>query len=379
MPFLKVGYLAALALFAAAPAVAQTVRDPADTLSMHLRTLAANPRDYAALLGAGQSALEVGDPNAALGFFARAEEIAPRDGRAKAGIGSALVMMERPDDALRLFGEAVSLGTPEELVARDRGLAYDLRGDNRRAQKDYALALKRGPDDEATRRYALSLGISGDRAQALTLLDPLLRKKDQGAWRARAFVMAMTGDVNGADSIARAVMPANMAGTMTPFLKRLASLNAADRAHAVNFGTMPSTGQSFAAVALGDPYKPAGTQTASVGDTLIPAGEPLGPRASDATPARVVEPLSRAPRRRPGQPVETASTTPAPGFTVPLAQPAMARTGALSSGPLPTARVGERIGTRVGPVDPARLPPEARGQGAAIASVTRGDLPPPSG
>ena len=79
-----------------------TAPDPLNTLSGHLRTLAANPRNLFALLGAGQAALDVGDPNAALGFFARADEIDPRSGKAKAGLASALVMLEKPDDALRL-------------------------------------------------------------------------------------------------------------------------------------------------------------------------------------------------------------------------------------------------------------------------------------
>jgi hypothetical protein len=78
----------------AAPATAQMIQpipgsianDPIDTLSMHLRTLAANPRNLSALLGAGQAAIDVGDPNAALGFFARADEIDPRSGKAKAGL-----------------------------------------------------------------------------------------------------------------------------------------------------------------------------------------------------------------------------------------------------------------------------------------------------
>ena len=127
-------------------------------------------------------------------------------------------MLERADDAMPLFAQAVVLGVPEVDIARDRGLAYDLQGETRRAQRDYALALRRRSDDETLRRYALSLGISGDRAQALNLLDPLLRKKDQSAWRARAFILAMTGDVGGANSIAREVMPPDLAATMSPFL-----------------------------------------------------------------------------------------------------------------------------------------------------------------
>ncbi len=211
---------------------------PVSELSAHLRTLARYPRDLNALIGAGQSALTVGDATAALSFFGRANEVAPNDGRVRAGLGSTLLLMERPDDALRLFGEAIALGVPPATIAVDRGLAYDLRGDQPSAQRDYRLALQYGQSDELVRRYALSLGISGQKNEALTRLDPLLRKQDQAAWRGRTFVLAMNGDLRGANSITRAIMP-QQADAMGPFLKRLASLTPAQRALAVTYGTMP--------------------------------------------------------------------------------------------------------------------------------------------
>lgn len=364
--------LALLAVFGgAAPLVAQPVQtvqstpdpdDPVERLGRFIRILAVLPRDLNALLGAGQAALDVGDPNAALGFFARAEAVSPANGAVKAGLGSSLVMIERPDDALRLFAEASSLGVPDAVLARDRGLAYDLRGDTKRAQHDYALALTRERDDELVRRYALSLGISGDRAGAMTMLEPLLRKQDQGAWRARAFIMAMTGDVSGANGVARQLMVPAMADAMSPLLARLATLNPAERAHAVNFGTVPSDGTRLA-VQTGDPYLSGiapvpGTQTAArdYGSGLIPAGEPLGPRPEDVQSVRVAQSDSLEARRRPG--TRAAS----PGFTT------------------PPATVGQPISTaRVGPVDPARLPPAARGEAVTVTGVVKGALPPPGG
>ncbi len=211
---------------------------PTDPLADHLRTLARNPHDLEALIGAGQSALSIGDATAALSFFGRANSVSPSDGRVKAGLGSALLLLERPDDALRLFGEAVALGIPQSKIAIDRGLAYDLRGDQASAQRDYKLALRDGDGDELLRRYALSLGIAGQKNEALNLIDPLLRKQDQAAWRDRTFILAMNGDVKGANGITRTIMP-QQADAMAPFLKRLASFTAAQRARAVTYGTMP--------------------------------------------------------------------------------------------------------------------------------------------
>jgi hypothetical protein len=131
----------------------------------------------------------------------------------------------------------------------------------------------------------------------------------------------MTGDVPGANGIARQVMPTNLAATMSPFLARLPQLNAADRAHAVDFGTMPSAGTNMASVELGDPFHAigggaSGGTSGGASDQLIPTGTPLG--RTDA-PAVQAVPLSRDPRRRPGREVVTmqgAAPVPAKPATV---------------------------------------------------------------
>ena len=331
--------------------------DPADRLAANLKLLSQNPKNVSALIDAGRSAIAVSDYAAALSFLARAEELAPSNGRVKAAIGSALVMVERPVDALRLFAEAAALGAPEAEMVGDRGLAYDLLGDNRRAQRDYQIALRIKADDEVTRRLALSLGISGDRDQALRMLDPLLRQQDPTGWRARAFVLAMNGDVRGAESVASTVMPAGMGDTMRPFLRKLAMLSAADRAYAVNFGTMPSDSTRFASVDS---------------SRLIPAPELAPSAAADqSAKQRKGEGASKAPRRRPGKddakiapskPVQVADASQVgPGFSDIFLKSAVPQTTKTDTPkPIETGRLDQRVGTRIGPVDPERLPPEVR-------------------
>ena len=248
--------LAALLLLPAFPALAVPdvplvyngpvdLSDPAEQLSRYLRDLAERPRDLVALTGAGRAALALGDASAALGFFARADDVSPRNGRVKAGLGAALVQMEQPREALKLFAEAVSLGVPEADIASDRGLARDLRGDSHRAQADYALALRSRPDPETTRRLALSMAISGDRAGALATLDPLIQRGDKAAGRARAFVLALTGDAPGAERVALAAMPAPQVSALAPFLLRLPALKAGQKAAAVNLGHFPASGRRY--------------------------------------------------------------------------------------------------------------------------------------
>lgn len=230
--------------------------DPAQALSENLKALARDPYNVDALIQAGFGALAVGDPNAAFGFFARAEELSPSNGRAKAGLGSALAMMEKPRDALRAFDEAIALGLPETVILADRGLAHDLSGDARKAQKDYLAALKSTPSDELTRRLALSLGISGEKEAALARLDPLIRKNDQAAWRARAFILAMNGDGPGAEKIVRMVAPPGTSSSMVSFMQRLADLAPAARASAVHFGTLPSSRTGLVVASRVDEFRP---------------------------------------------------------------------------------------------------------------------------
>ena len=262
----------ALAIGLAFPLAAQTMAPStsglppagsAQTLSDNLKALARDPYNVDALLEAGSGALAVGDPNAAFGFFARAEELSPSNARAKAGLGSALTMMEKPREALRAFEEATALGMTEAGIVEDRGLAFDLMGDARKAQKDYLAAFKASPSDELTRRFALSLGISGDKDAALARLDPLIRMNDQAAWRARAFILAMNGDVPGAEKIVRMVAPAGTSASMVSFMQRLADLGPAARARAVHFGTLPASGTGFAQAMEADTFRPVDSSAAA--------------------------------------------------------------------------------------------------------------------
>lgn len=306
-----------LLLSAATPALAQypdgavvqhlpQSDDPAELLAQALRTLATEPNNLAALTAAGRNALILGDPNAAVGFFGKAQEIAPKDGRVKAGLGSALVQLEKPQDALRLFAQASRLGVPDAEFAEDRGLAYDLTGDQARAQADYRTVLAAHPDDDtARRRLALSQGISGQKAAAIATLDPLIRKRDIAGWRAQTFVLAMDGDAKGANDITRIMLP-QQATMLQPFLVRLATLSPADKARAVHFGEMPASGR---------PYTPTQVASISTPATYAPSRQPA-PRSDLATPTATIErpvpaPATTTPAAVPApKPTQVAATTP---------------------------------------------------------------------
>ena len=212
-------------------------------LNSALTRLAANPRDISALLDAGNAALSLGDTDAALGFFGRADQLSPGDPRVKAALASALVKNEDPFAAIPLFEAAERAGARDGTLAGDRGLAYDLVGDNLSAQRYYRQALAAAPSDEVTRRLALSQAIAGDRKGSEATLSAQLRRNDPGAWRTRAFTLAILGDTEEAVKIANGTMPRDLSEAMIPYLRYMGRLTPAQQAAAANFGHFPRAAQ----------------------------------------------------------------------------------------------------------------------------------------
>nr|WP_255454999.1 SPOR domain-containing protein [Parasphingopyxis sp. CP4] len=305
-------------------------------LGRYLTMLADNPNNVEALTGAGRTALDLDDADAALGFFVRANELSPRNGRVKAGLGGALVRLERPLEAMQQFREAERLGARLIDYAADRGFAYDLLGQPSLAQSDYRLAMERGATPMLRKRLAISLAISGDQAGALQVLDPLLRDQDMTAWRTRAFVIGLTGDVRDAVEAASVSMPRRELAILTPYLGRLPELSDAGKAQAVHFGNFPTSGDG-PRYALSDFPDLAAAGTPGAG--LVPQGAALGQpseaqqrretrreqrrRERREAVARRVAARDNQTRRRPGRsaPVEVAQA-PAPPPPPPPPPPA---------------------------------------------------------
>ncbi|WP_183954651.1 SPOR domain-containing protein [Sphingobium fontiphilum] len=222
----------------------------AQDLNGHLARLAANPRDVNALIGAGEAALALDDPQAAAGFFARADAIESGNGRIKAGQGRVMLAMQNPAQALTLFDQASRIGYNAANFAPYRALARDLTGDQAGAQEDYRTALKATPDDpELIRRYAASLGISGQVDAAEQVLKPLLYKSDRAAWRYRAFILAMNNRQDDARKIAEQTLPAQLATGLVPYLQKMPYLTGAQKAAAVHLGHFPARiGTQIAAI-----------------------------------------------------------------------------------------------------------------------------------
>jgi Flp pilus assembly protein TadD len=218
---------------------------PSDALARNMKELGTNPRSFDALIGAGRAALALGDTQAAAGFFGRADEIWPDSPLAQAGMGAALAQEGDGRGALQYFSRATQRGASQSMIGADRGLAYDLVGQHSQAQADYRAALSGQDGDEARRRLALSLAITGKKADALAMLSPLMARGDAAGARCRAFVLALTGDSSGAKNAIEAAMPGSSAN-MAYFFRKLPELRSDQKAAAVNLGIFPDSGTQVA-------------------------------------------------------------------------------------------------------------------------------------
>ncbi len=293
------GFGGLLAVPVAAQAVSQPVvqalPSPAIAdLQAALRRLARDTRDLDALIDAGTASLQLNDIDAAIGFFGRAEDLSPGNPRIKVGLAGAFLRSDRPLEALRLFSEAETAGASTAALAGDRGLAYDLVGDNASAQAQYRRALSSGGDAEMQRRLALSQAISGDREGFEQTLLPMLNSRDFGAYRVRAFGLAILGHEEEAVAIAEAVMPGPLSDRIVPYLRYMPRLTRAQQAAAGNLGIFPRAAQigrddpriaQYSANAAASPPMAVQTfpQAVASGSRLTPSGPPLGGSAGQAT------------------------------------------------------------------------------------------------
>lgn len=359
---LSVAPFAVLAQGYAQPVVQPLPSPAALRLSEALRRLGQDPRSLPALIEAGQASIGLDDVDAAAGFFARAAAIAPGDGAVKAGLAVVASRQGRPVEALALFAEAEAAGEPMRMHAAERGLAYDLVGDNARAQHEYSISLSLAPDPEVVRRLAMSQAIAGDqRSSEMTLL-PLLQHRDLAAYRTRAFALAVLGKSDEAVSIAETMLPARVSSRLAPYLRYMPRLTRAQQAAAAFLGVFPRAaeiGRDDPAIAAYSGPQAAIPPQQAAGSRLIPSGTALG--GGDAAEGGV-------PRRPPA--VEAPAAPPATPPAVVVPEPALAVEPA--AGP-PEPQLAE---SRPAPVVVATMPADTAGE-PPRPSISLDEPPPP--
>jgi hypothetical protein len=235
-------------------------------------------------------------------------------------MGAVQVVNGNGKGAMPYFTRAQQLGASATTLGCDRGLAYDLMGQQAKAQADYRVALSGADSDEARRRLALSLAISGDKAGAIAALAPLSAKGDATTSRVRAFVLALTGDSRSAMTAIDAAMPGSWS-SVAPFLAKLPSLPAGEKAAAVNLGIFPDANQApayaYAAPVPTAPSTVAMSETASTDrlsgiDALL--RQQSAPQKSATAPGWQQPALQSEPQRP--QPIQVAYAPPPRPATV---------------------------------------------------------------
>lgn len=372
-----IGLLASCALLCA-PALAQdmvsqpvvqSTANPADPeelaraasqrqLTEALGFIAADGSNWYALSQAGRAALALGDARAAVGFLARAEALSPRDPVIKAALGAAMVQLEDPQQAMRYFEAAIAAGGLDRAYLGDRGLAFDLLGDQRRAQADYAVAAVSHSSAELTRRHAISLGISGQPDEAIRMLAPLLRAQDRAAWRSRAMIVAMNGRPDEARQIARTTMPPQLAEALDPYFALMDRLTPDQLAAASHFGRFPT----YDAL-RGQPSRANAARVAAANTT---APEPVNSRNRDRFSRSRDRDRNRGNSNRNGRRAPTASPAPTPVRVAVVPRRVEPSVPAANSAPPPSVAP---------PAAPIVRPPV---QQVAAAPMPTSSVPPPA-
>ncbi len=255
-------------------------------LNAALRRISQSPQDVDALLDAGEASLVLDDIGAAEGFFQRAEALAPGNPRVLLGLARAAVRARDPLKAIGLFDSAEEAGAKMASVALDRGLAYDLVGDNVSAQNEYRSGLALAEDDELRRRLSLSLAIAGDKAGFQNTLNPLVAKGDSASYRTRAFGLAILGEEDEAVEIAAAVMAREMSARIEPYLRYMKRLTPAQQAAAGNLGVFPRAAQIGRDTPQVAQYREQNGLIRTADASLAPQGEPLGQRVDTTSQRR---------------------------------------------------------------------------------------------
>ncbi|MDP3905763.1 SPOR domain-containing protein [Novosphingobium sp.] len=341
---------------AAIPSISQPVVQavPGSTgmkLNEVLYRLSRNPTDVPTLIEAGKISMQLGDPAAAVGFYQRAARLAPANPNVQAGLAGAVALNDDPVTAIDLFNRAEQAGPIDPALLAPRGLAYDLVGDNQTAQRYYQQALSVGDDDETVRRLAISQAIGGDRRAMELTLTPLLQKQDKGAWRSRAFALAILGQGAEAESIVRSTMPAQLAEPMSAYLRYMPRLTAAQQAAAANLGHFPRA----ADIGREDPrfaqfQRPRVAPPAAAAPVLAAAARP-GDRTSTRASRRSRDAEARAA-------AAAAVPKPAPAVRVAAAAPRSTIASTAAAAP-PVAPQASRQTTATPTVTTAPPPPVA--------------------
>ena len=287
-------------------------------LALHVATfvLENHPRDLQALIAKGDALYALHDMPGAAEAYRAALAVDPASSGAGLGLGRA-VIRSHPDIAEAAF-LGVTAHDPGNLAAwNDIGIARDLQGRHDDAQLAYRRALAAAPEaDDVAGNLGLSLALSGRRAEAVTVLRPLLADLDaQRLWRgnlemAQVAPPALPLAGTAPRRVAAAVMPVAPAAPPAPAVVAALPAPAVVAAPRRPVAALPVAPPQVATAAAAPP--PAAITAARTPDRAAP------PPAADAVVASLPPALSAEGLVAPAE----AAAAPPPAAPVAAAPPA---------------------------------------------------------
>lgn len=142
------------------------------------RILQLEPESRPAMIGLADAYLATGRPGPASEVYRRALSMHPADLGTRAKLGRSLLALNQPRKALGHL-RAVLAKQPSVAVLNDIGVAHQLGGQPKTAQRYFRKVLGSKPANPAVRNnLAVSLALAGDQGGAIRLLTPLLHSKN---------------------------------------------------------------------------------------------------------------------------------------------------------------------------------------------------------
>ena len=155
-------------------AAAQSGGDLPSALGVYRRAAEMAPQDPAPLIAAGDVLLQMGSVNEAIVSY-NAALVRPGDSQgAQVGLARAFLKTGKPQLALTPLSKAMEASPDDPKLLLLLGVTKDLAGSHLEGQAYYRAGLVRAPGDPAlTVNLALSLAISGNYPNAISVLQPL--------------------------------------------------------------------------------------------------------------------------------------------------------------------------------------------------------------
>lgn len=155
-------------------AAAQSGGDLPNALGVYRRAAEMAPQDPAPLIAAGDVLLQIGNINEAIVSYNAALVRSGDTQGAQVGLARAFLKTGKPELALTPLSKAMEASPDNPKLLLLLGVTKDLAGSHLEAQSYYRDGLVRAPGDPAlTVDLALSLAISGNYPNAISVLQPL--------------------------------------------------------------------------------------------------------------------------------------------------------------------------------------------------------------